>query len=432
MAAVELFSTGLFARSSCISYYRMEGNSNDAKGSNTGVDTSMSYSAGNGKFNQGAGFNGTSSRIIPSSQTGIPSGSANYSFVAWVKYTAAGTIVGLGVTGTNNLANVLKFGSTTTIINYWWGNDLTATIPAIDSNWHHVAATFDGTTRRIYYDGASVNSDTPVGKNTTASNFKIGEFQAEYWSGSLDDVAVFNVALTAQEILALYQGGVVQQAISDSTDKSSADPWDFTHVVTAGTDLMLVVSVSSFSRHPTGVTYNSVALTQQQSAINGSIYASIWYLKNPATGSNTISVDFTAGTYGRAGGISFTGADQTTQPDASATENGTSATTNSLDITTVAANTYIVDAFSLDQSLLSTGPTKNSAQTLLYNRVAGALFVAGGGSYKESGTAGAKTMVWTWTVSASTISYAHVGMSINPTATASSGFLPRKMLLGVG
>src|SRR4051812_13528905 len=46
-----------------VSYYRLDGNSNDAVGANNGSDTNISYSAGNGKINNGAGFNGTSSRI---------------------------------------------------------------------------------------------------------------------------------------------------------------------------------------------------------------------------------------------------------------------------------------------------------------------------------------------------------------------------------
>lgn len=55
-AATELYSTPLFNDASLISYYRMEGNSNDAKSSNNGSDSSMSYSTTSGKFGEGASF----------------------------------------------------------------------------------------------------------------------------------------------------------------------------------------------------------------------------------------------------------------------------------------------------------------------------------------------------------------------------------------
>lgn len=205
---VELSTTPLSVDGNLISYYPLNGNSNDAKGSNNGVDSNITYTTG--KFSNAASFNGTNSRIVPSTQTGIPSGSSPYTFSAWVNvasFASPRTIVGLGNTGTNNHLNVLKIQSSTQVQNYWWGNDLSAntgTLPT--SEWMHVVATFDGTTRRIYLNAIIIAQDTPVGKNTQATNFKIGEFQSEWFSGLIEDLAIFNRALTANEVFDLYTG----------------------------------------------------------------------------------------------------------------------------------------------------------------------------------------------------------------------------------
>ncbi len=62
--AVELFTYPLFLDANLVAYWRMEGNSNDSKGSNNGTDSNITYSNANGRFGQGAAFNGTTSSIL--------------------------------------------------------------------------------------------------------------------------------------------------------------------------------------------------------------------------------------------------------------------------------------------------------------------------------------------------------------------------------
>ena len=87
-----------------------------------------------------------------------------------------------------------------------------------DGQWHHIAAVRDATTDKLhlYLNG---NSDvTPVTDITTASlntaqPFTIGSFNRSsgdqlYFNGSIDDVRIYNKALSAQEIQQLYQAGL--------------------------------------------------------------------------------------------------------------------------------------------------------------------------------------------------------------------------------
>ena len=68
--------------------------------------------------------------------------------------------------------------------------------------WHHVAATYDGTTRRLYLDGVLVNSDTPTGHNVpNTNNLRLGSaYGGTFYPGSLDEVRVWSRPLTAAEI----------------------------------------------------------------------------------------------------------------------------------------------------------------------------------------------------------------------------------------
>ena len=69
---------------------------------------------------------------------------------------------------------------------------------------HHVAGTWDGLTQRLYIDGVQITSQTPGGVIGNAS-YVILSSQDEPFNGMLDDVRIYNKALSAEEIEALAQ-----------------------------------------------------------------------------------------------------------------------------------------------------------------------------------------------------------------------------------
>ncbi|GAB2854946.1 LamG-like jellyroll fold domain-containing protein [Hymenobacter ruber] len=158
-------------------------------------------------------FDGADDYVALPNTTPVPTGNGTYTLEAWIKPTAMGVagIIGWGNWGTTNQVNALRL-SPTGIVNYWWGPDLIVTTPDLSGRWHHVAATFDGTTRTIYLDGAAVGSDTP-GSHTvpSPSNLRIGCTNApssganyEYFNGSIDEVRIWSVARTAAQVQAAY------------------------------------------------------------------------------------------------------------------------------------------------------------------------------------------------------------------------------------
>jgi hypothetical protein len=84
-----------------------------------------------------------------------------------------------------------------------------------DGNWHFVAGTYDGAFVRLYVDGVEVTPATPVSLTLNYnlpdnSNFYIGAYVSPGWctlnfNGGVDEVRVFNRALTASEILSIFQ-----------------------------------------------------------------------------------------------------------------------------------------------------------------------------------------------------------------------------------
>jgi hypothetical protein len=71
------------------------------------------------------------------------------------------------------------------------------------NTWTHVAATYDGATLRLYINGAQVSSQPHSGAIVTSTGaLRIGGDSAgEYFQGLLDEIRIYNRALSPSEIL---------------------------------------------------------------------------------------------------------------------------------------------------------------------------------------------------------------------------------------
>jgi hypothetical protein len=74
--------------------------------------------------------------------------------------------------------------------------------------WHCVVGTWDGLTQRLYLDGVQRASQRPGGVLGTASGIRVSS-SAEPFNGMLDDVRIYNYALTHGEVLSVAGVGTL-------------------------------------------------------------------------------------------------------------------------------------------------------------------------------------------------------------------------------
>src|SRR4051812_35199700 len=117
-------------------------------------------------------------------------------------------------------------------------------------------------------------------------------------------------------------------AIAFDTSTTSLSPsfaagatYTFSHACT-GSNLFLALMVALWqdvagTGSVSSASYNGVALTGAVASALAGMRAEIWYLKAPAAGTHTVSIPIAGNTDSRKFAVaSFTGVDQTTQPDA--------------------------------------------------------------------------------------------------------------------
>ena len=112
----------------------------------------------------------------------IPAGDEAYTIEMWVLFGRGGSavdsggsdsLIAYGLASTRSYNGIDWTG--TAIRNVWYGDDLSYTVDLVDGAWHHIAATYDQTTRRLFVDGVLGASDTPSDHSVgTTNNGKIG------------------------------------------------------------------------------------------------------------------------------------------------------------------------------------------------------------------------------------------------------------------
>lgn len=207
-----------------VSYYKFDAsNSNDSVGSNNGTDTTITYSSGNGKINNGAGFNGVASKISLGNSTTLTPGAIT--IAAWINLTSltgAPQICSRDYADSGN-ANTRNyqfrvFSSKIEFIpfNASTNGDVAGATTLSTGTWYYAVATWDGTTEKVYLNGAEDGSNAFSGtlRSGGTSNTFIGCAQnggaglnSDFFSGAIDEVAIWSRALSAAEITSLYNSG---------------------------------------------------------------------------------------------------------------------------------------------------------------------------------------------------------------------------------
>jgi len=210
-------------------YYKLDGNSNDSVNSNNGTDTDITYSAANGKIVQGAGFNGTTSKIMVADNAAFDI-TGDFSMSCWIKVAAQQTFRFISKNGTQGAYTVnyrddrgaRGYGLDVFVdesTNYSKYDVLWSPAQVLtNGTWYHLVVTWHITgtntnTATFYVNGSSIG--TANGTNVDALNsnnqsFQIGtndEGTNSFLNGAIDEVGLWSRALSSTEVTQLYNGG---------------------------------------------------------------------------------------------------------------------------------------------------------------------------------------------------------------------------------
>jgi hypothetical protein len=209
-------------------FYELNNNGNDSSGNGYNLTNyGVTYSTGN--FGQAASFNASNDALQSSSLGTAYRNQTTFSWSFWVKTSgnssgsAVNSMISFSDTGEGSTETLLYFrgieGDKVVLSNRDNG---TATVSftgstSIDDNvWHHIVFIASSSGTQLYVDGTDDNptygtgsSSTQVSMPNDLNMFTIGGNQdsgGRQWgmSGLIDQVRIYPVALTQEEVTALY------------------------------------------------------------------------------------------------------------------------------------------------------------------------------------------------------------------------------------
>ena len=199
--------------------------SQTALGTCTDSDTTHAWYNGSvGKYNSGLSFDGIDDYVSRADQGASDllrlNNSTGLTISLWMNPTGIyGTFNGLVTKGGSNSGYILRFVNDG-LINTRVGNgstweDMNLSMSFTPNTWSHLAYVFNGNAYSYYVDGKYVSGGNSslgfvdgylaplyIGSDEGAAN--------RYFSGKLDDVKIFNYALTSSQIKELYNGSAVR------------------------------------------------------------------------------------------------------------------------------------------------------------------------------------------------------------------------------
>ena len=236
---------GYVPASGLVAFYPFNGNANDVSGNgkngtNNGATlTTDRFSNPNSAY----GFNGTSNYL--NMGTYLLNAPSSYSISCWAKFAAPNNFSYLYSQATNGEIQMFTTGNGN--VGTWSklsnGGSVSAETVIIDTiNWHHIVGIYDGTNSvvKIFMNGNLLDSASiPAGVNIAShtGSALIGrqsQLSANFFNGKLDDIGIWNRALTQTEVSSLYRRGCLADTITTQPtnqigNKGSNKTFSFAH-----------------------------------------------------------------------------------------------------------------------------------------------------------------------------------------------------------
>jgi hypothetical protein len=221
----EINTNKLKTDSNLKAYYRFESGALTTDSSSNGytLTNNNTVAEGTGKFGGGADLgNGNTNKYLSlASDLGI-GGNADISISIWFKmYVTAGTHVLIqhaSTTGASRYFQIFQSGGALYFDSAGGGGGTTPTITA--GVWYHAVFTRTSAGACTSYLNAVYAGAQITGSGNNGVRLNIGVDTANYSSAVIDDVAIFNRVLSAEEVYSLYAGGQDLRFSSDIDGKT--------------------------------------------------------------------------------------------------------------------------------------------------------------------------------------------------------------------
>lgn len=202
----------------------------------------------------------------------LPLAGSSYTIEAWVqpeevKPSESFGIVGWGTPGYSQLNGLIFFRGSDSLRNIWWQNDLQAYLkkPLADGTYHHVAATWDGSTHKLFVDFNEVASRKAHDYNVQSKvNFCVGvawhqDGSRAHFKGKIKGLKIWNIARkfgpdteTEPKSSTSVAASKASMDVSKVSNPSSTEPESSTFVP-ASTASSQLFMIDSFERVETRV-----------------------------------------------------------------------------------------------------------------------------------------------------------------------------------
>jgi hypothetical protein len=199
-----------------------------------------------GESNTAAAFDGSTGTVSVPHSASLDVGDT-FTVEAWVKRNSFGAPDYQAVASQGANAWLLAFNAANRLVlrQAKVGDLVSSTTTVTDTSWHHVAVTKSGSTVHLYIDGSDVTGS--VTQRTMANNtlpLSIGQSSGtSYWNGTLDEVALYNAALSSSQVKAHHDAGAVTPSPTPApTPPPSTDP-----VIAAAGDIACDPSDSGYN-----------------------------------------------------------------------------------------------------------------------------------------------------------------------------------------
>lgn len=141
--------------------------------------------------------------------TGLPTGANPFTLEMWMKMPSfpgsLGDVFNFGTFNNSQLA-ALYYSSNAIFFGFDTGSDISTAIST--GTIYHVVGAYDGTTARLYLNGV-LKANVAITLNIALTSANIGrDDHPYYWPGVCDECAIYNKALSADQIARHYHAGI--------------------------------------------------------------------------------------------------------------------------------------------------------------------------------------------------------------------------------